>query len=98
MNESYAPANKCLPLGYKKPLIKAWLTGKKLYLGETTLGNRYFMLTVFNDAPRFMDLITGTMYELKGRCLSSSYLHIKTIARIQPDLNKLATELKQKAG
>ena len=98
MNESYAPANRCLPLGHKKHLIKAWLNDKKLYLGETNIGNRYFMLTNFNDAPRFMDLITGTMYELKGRCLSSSYLHIKTIARIQPDLNKLAHELKQKAG
>ena len=98
MKESYALANRCLPLAGKKPAIKAWLTDMKLYLGETNIGNRYFILTTHDNNPRFMDIITGSMYETHGRCLSSNYLYIKKINRIQPDLNKLVNELKQKVG
>jgi hypothetical protein len=95
----YAPANRCFPLGHKKPAMKTWLSSRKLYLGETNIGNRYFISVLHGTKQRFMDIITGTMYEPKGlSCLSSNYLHIKKIKRIEPDINKLIDELKKKIG
>ena len=45
-----------------------------------------------------MDIITGSMYETRGCCLCSSYLYIKTINRVTPDLNELVDELKKKVA
>jgi len=99
MNETFAPSSQCYPLRHPhKFAMKFWLVGKKLYLGETNIGNRYFILTKHEDHPRFMDIITGSMYETKGRCLCSSYLHIKNINRINPNLDELVNELRKKAS
>ena len=99
MTEAFAASSQCYPLHQpKRALMKSWLTGKKLYLGETNIGNRYFILTRHEDHPRFMDIITGSMYETRGRCLCSSYLYIKTINRVTPDLNELVDELKKKVS
>lgn len=99
VSDTYAPATRCFPLrSPHKTMMKNWLVGKKLYLGETNIGNRYFILTTHEGHPRFMDIITGSMYETKGRCLSSAYLHIDKIKRITPDTDELIKELRKVTG
>ena len=98
---TYEVTSKCFPRDGKKDAKKNWLKNKNMYIGKTNLGDRYMTkVSQFNDKSvnLYMDIITGSMYETRGRCLCSSYLHIKSINRINPDLNELVNELRKKAS
>lgn len=97
---TYALANRCFPLfSPRKIVMKNWLKGKKIYLGETTIGERHFTPEVSTLGLRFMDIITGTMYLPNGQCLSSSYLRVKTFKLLNADITKLVNDLvKNKRG
>ena len=101
MNEpTYALTNRCFPLGSpRKIVMKNWLKGKTIYLGETTLGERHFTPENTTAGLRFMDIITGTMYSPNGQCLSSSFLKVKNFKLLSADITKLVNDIvKKKKG
>jgi len=96
---TYALTNRCFPLySPKKYIMKAWLIDKKIYVGETPLGKRYFTPLELNTGSRFMDIITGTMYTPNGQCLSSNYLKVNSFDVLSADLNILLNDLLSKRG
>lgn len=87
---TFALANKCFPLNSPdKVVMKSWLKGKNVYVGETPLGNRLFTPFVFTTGFRFMDVITGSMYLPNGQCLSSSYLRVKSFIKLKEEVSEL---------
>lgn len=87
---TFALSNKCYPLNSPdKTVMKSWLKGKNVYVGETPLGNRLFTPFVFTTGFRFMDVITGSMYLPNGQCLSSSYLRVKSFIKLKEDIPEL---------
>jgi len=97
---TYALANKCFPLfSPKKVVMKNWLKGKKIYTGDTPLGQRYFTPLILQTGFRFMDIITGSMYSPNGYCLSSNYLKVNNLKVVSTEKEKLLNEiLKSKRG
>jgi len=100
IDATYALTNRCFPLGSpRKIVMKNWLKGKTIYLGDTTLGERHFTPEKTTAGLRFMDIITGTMYSPNGQCLSSSFLKVKSFKLLNADITKLVNDIvKKKKG
>jgi len=100
IDATYALTNRCFPLGSpRKIVMKAWLKGKTIYLGETPLGERHFTPENTTAGLRFMDIITGTMYSPNGQCLSSSFLKVKSFKLLNADITKFVNDIvKKKKG
>ena len=100
IDSTYALSNRCFPLfSPKKVLMKNWLKDKIVYLGDTPLGDRYFIHENTTAGFRYMDIITGTMYSPNGQCLSSSYLKVNEFKVLNADITKLVNHLvKTKRG
>jgi hypothetical protein len=99
-DSTFALTNRCFPLfSPRKIVMKNWLKGKKIYLGETPLGERHFTPELSTFGLRFMDIITGTMYLPSGQCLSSNYLKVNEFKVLNADITKLVNDLvKSKRG
>jgi hypothetical protein len=100
IDATYALTNRCFPLSSpRKIVMKNWLKGKKLYTGDTPLGERHFTPENTTAGLRFMDIITGTMYLPHGQCLTSSYLKVNTFKVLNADITQLVNYLvKTKKG
>jgi hypothetical protein len=99
-DHTFALTNRCFPLfSPRKIVMKNWLKDKKIYLGDTPLGDRHFTPELSTFGLRFMDIITGTMYLPSGQCLSSNFLKVNSFTVLNADITKLVNELvKSKRG
>ena len=69
----------------KKPAKMEWLKHHELYEGETELGPRIMtpvtLVGDVNNIVLMMDAVTGSLYNKRGRCMTSSYLTMKSLSQ-----------------
>ena len=87
-----------VPTGTKDTKNK-WIASHVLYVGDTELGERIVtpvcILGDMKKNPLWMDAVTGSLYTVKGDCLSSSNLHltnVRTEQGLDIRLKKVSTE------
>jgi len=87
-----------VPTGTKDTKNK-WIASHALYVGDTELGERIVtpvcILGDMKKNPLWMDAVTGSLYTVKGDCLSSSNLHltnVRTEQGLDIRLKKVSTE------
>ena len=87
-----------VPTGTKDTKNK-WIASHALYVGDTELGERIVtpvcILGDMKKNPLWMDAVTGSLYTIKGDCLSSSNLHltnVRTEQGLDMRLKKVTTE------
>jgi hypothetical protein len=96
---TYEITSKCFPKDGKKEAKKNWLKNKNMYIAKTNLGDRYMIkVNQFNDknVNLYMDIITGSLYNTRGRCLSSSQITASTFSKLIMDSNTLLEEITKK--
>lgn len=96
---TYEVTSKCFPRDGKKKVKKNWLKNKNMYIGKTNLGDRYMTkVSQFNDKSvnLYMDIITGSLYNTTGRCLSSSQIIAFSFSKLIIDSDTLLEEITTK--
>jgi len=96
---TYEVTSKCFPRDGKKEAKKNWLKNKNMYIGKTNLGDRYMTkVSQFNDknVNLYMDIITGSLYNTTGRCLSSSQIIASSFSKLIMDSDTLLEEITTK--
>lgn len=102
----YAAPSSCFPINRMKEARSEYCKHKRLYLADTPEGDRVVALVhlgrirmrryspIMRRPGRliafWMDVITGTLYNLKtGRCLSSDTLKISSVRRSPESVRNL---------
>ena len=73
----------------KKAAKLEWLDHHELFEGETELGSRIMtpvtLVGDLNDTVFMMDAVTGSLYDNRGRCMTTPHLTMKSLSQ-PPDL------------
>lgn len=84
----------------KKEQRQAWIKKHELFDAQTTMGPRVVtpVCILGDEVPLMMDVITGSLYNIKtGRCLTSSRLQMLDY-KPNPDLAKKLLKMKLDHG
>jgi len=67
----------------KKSAKQAWIDHHELFEGETTLGPRVMTAVnvVGDNTIYMMDAVTGSLYNNKGKCMTSDNLRLLSLAK-----------------